>query len=65
MPTARLKIAYDGSRFAGWAAQPGQRTVQGELESGLERILGDRVELTVGGRTDAGVHALGLHLRDE
>ncbi len=59
MPTARLKIAYDGSRFAGWAAQPGQRTVQGEIESGLERILGERVELAVAGRTDAGVHATG------
>ena len=59
MPTARLLIAYDGSRFAGWAAQPGQRTVQGELESGLERILGEQVELTVAGRTDAGVHATG------
>ena len=59
MPTARLKIAYDGSRFAGWAAQPGQRTVQGELESGLERIVGEQVEVTVAGRTDAGVHATG------
>ena len=38
MPIARLYIAYDGSRFAGWAAQPGQRTVQGEVESALERI---------------------------
>ena len=54
MPTARLDIAYDGSRFAGWAAQPGQRTVQGELESALERIVGERIELTVAGRTDTG-----------
>lgn len=59
MPTARLKIAYDGSRFSGWAAQPGQRTVQGEVESGLERICGELIELTVAGRTDAGVHATG------
>jgi tRNA pseudouridine38-40 synthase len=59
VPTAQLKIAYDGTRFAGWAAQPGQRTVQAELESALERILGERVELTVAGRTDAGVHASG------
>jgi tRNA pseudouridine38-40 synthase len=36
--TARLEIAYDGARFAGWAAQPGQRTVQGELEAALARI---------------------------
>jgi tRNA pseudouridine38-40 synthase len=56
----RLKLAYDGGPFAGWAAQPGLRTVQGELEAALERILGGRrVELTVAGRTDAGVHALG------
>ncbi|MDX6582226.1 MAG: tRNA pseudouridine38-40 synthase [Solirubrobacterales bacterium] len=59
MPTARLEIAYDGSSFAGWAAQPGQRTVQGELESALERIVGERIELTVAGRTDTGVHATG------
>jgi tRNA pseudouridine38-40 synthase len=60
MGTARLDIAYDGTRFAGWAAQPELRTVQGELEAALERILGgERVELTVAGRTDAGVHATG------
>lgn len=59
MPTTRLKIAYEGTRFAGWAAQPGRRTVQGELEAALERILGgQRVSLSVAGRTDAGVHAL-------
>jgi tRNA pseudouridine38-40 synthase len=59
VPTARLDIAYDGSRFAGWAAQPGQRTVQSEVESVLERIVGERLELTVAGRTDTGVHATG------
>jgi tRNA pseudouridine38-40 synthase len=60
MATFRLDIAYDGTRLAGWAAQPKLRTVQGELEAALERILGsERVELTVAGRTDAGVHALG------
>jgi tRNA pseudouridine38-40 synthase len=58
--TVRLEIAYDGTRFAGWAAQPEHRTVQGELETAVRRILGgERVELTVAGRTDAGVHALG------
>jgi tRNA pseudouridine38-40 synthase len=55
----RLDIAYHGAGFAGWAAQPGVRTVQGELEGGLERILGSRTPLTVAGRTDAGVHAWG------
>lgn len=59
MSTARLEIAYEGTRFAGWAAQPGLRTVQETVEAALERILGgERVALTVAGRTDAGVHAL-------
>jgi tRNA pseudouridine38-40 synthase len=56
--TARLTIEYDGSRFAGWAAQPGERTVQGELERALAVLLRQPVRLTVGGRTDRGVHAL-------
>lgn len=55
----RLDIEYDGSGFSGWAAQPGLRTVQGELERALETILRERIELTVAGRTDAGVHAWG------
>jgi tRNA pseudouridine38-40 synthase len=55
----RLDIEYDGSRFSGWARQPGMRTVQAELEMGLETILREPVELKVAGRTDAGVHARG------
>jgi tRNA pseudouridine38-40 synthase len=55
----RLDLAYYGARFAGWAAQPGKRTVQGELETALESILGGPAPLTVAGRTDAGVHAWG------
>jgi tRNA pseudouridine38-40 synthase len=55
----RLTIAYDGSPFAGWAAQPGLRTVQGELEAALETIFQHPVPVTVAGRTDAGVHAWG------
>jgi tRNA pseudouridine38-40 synthase len=54
-----MNLAYHGARFAGWAAQPGQRTVQGELEAALERLLGRAMPLTVAGRTDAGVHAWG------
>lgn len=57
--TARLTIEYDGTDFAGWARQPGLRTVQGELEDALATLRGgDRVDLTVAGRTDRGVHAL-------
>lgn len=55
----RLDIAYDGSHFRGWARQPGLRTVQGELESALARIVGGAPRLVVAGRTDAGVHATG------
>lgn len=59
MPTVRLEIEYDGSGFRGWARQPGLRTVQGELETALATVLRQPVELTVAGRTDTGVHALG------
>jgi tRNA pseudouridine38-40 synthase len=57
--TVRIDLAYHGAGFAGWATQPGARTVQGELEAALERILGHPAPLTVAGRTDAGVHAWG------
>ncbi|RRJ87602.1 tRNA pseudouridine(38-40) synthase TruA [Gulosibacter macacae] len=59
----RLDIAYDGTAFSGWAAQPGLRTVQGTLEDALRILYRDLDDsgplLTVAGRTDAGVHALG------
>jgi tRNA pseudouridine38-40 synthase len=57
--TVRLDIEYDGAGFSGWAAQAGMRTVQGELQAGLETILREPIRLTVAGRTDAGVHAIG------
>lgn len=55
-----LRLAYDGTDFAGFAAQPGQRTVQGEVEAALSRLL-STPGITVRGasRTDAGVHAHG------
>jgi tRNA pseudouridine38-40 synthase len=62
---SKLTLQYDGSGFAGWACQPGMRTVQGELERSLHTILGERdadgepLSLTVAGRTDRGVHAWG------
>ncbi|MBB4929393.1 tRNA pseudouridine38-40 synthase [Lipingzhangella halophila] len=56
----RLDIAYDGAGFSGWAEQPDRRTVQGELQVALRRVLRvDSARLTVAGRTDAGVHARG------
>ncbi|MGP3981902.1 tRNA pseudouridine(38-40) synthase TruA [Streptomyces sp. KR80] len=57
----RLDLSYDGRDFSGWARQRERRTVQGELESALQTVmrLPDPVELTVAGRTDAGVHARG------
>lgn len=55
----RLDLAYVGTDFAGWARQPGLRTVQGVLEDGLATVLRDDVRLVVAGRTDAGVHARG------
>jgi len=55
----RLEIEYDGTGFRGWAKQPGLRTVQGELEAALATVLRESIELTVAGRTDTGVHAVG------
>ena len=59
----KLTIEYDGTDFAGWALQPGKRTVQQELERALRTVLGEEdlegrpLTLAVAGRTDAGVHA--------
>jgi tRNA pseudouridine38-40 synthase len=61
----KLTLEYDGSEFAGWARQPGLRSVQEELENVLRTILGEHghdgqpLVLTVAGRTDRGVHAWG------
>ena len=55
----RLDLGYDGTAFAGWAAHPGLRTVQGVLTAALATLLRTDVAVTVAGRTDAGVHATG------
>jgi tRNA pseudouridine38-40 synthase len=54
----RLTIAYDGTAFRGWAAQPGLRTVEGTLGDALGRTFSSWDGLQVAGRTDTGVHAL-------
>jgi tRNA pseudouridine38-40 synthase len=55
----RLQVAYDGTDFSGWAVQPDRRTVAGVLLAAVERVMGPVSNLTVAGRTDAGVHASG------
>ena len=55
----KLVLEYDGTRYRGWQVQPAARTVQGEVEAALSRILNTPTRVRVGGRTDAGVHAQG------
>ena len=55
----RAVIEYDGTAFAGSQVQPNARTVQGELEEALNRLMGERTQVRLAGRTDAGVHATG------
>jgi tRNA pseudouridine38-40 synthase len=55
----KVVVRYDGYGFAGWQVQPGQRTIQSEIERAMEIIAGYPVKITGSGRTDSGVHALG------
>jgi tRNA pseudouridine38-40 synthase len=59
MGVVKVTLEYDGTGFSGWAAQPGLRTVEGELRAALDRVFPRWSGLAVAGRTDAGVHALG------
>jgi tRNA pseudouridine38-40 synthase len=59
MSVVKLTLEYDGTDFSGWAAQPGLRTVEGELRRALAAVYQRWDGLAVAGRTDAGVHALG------
>jgi tRNA pseudouridine38-40 synthase len=59
MAVVKLILEYDGTGFAGWAAQPGERTVEGELRRALGVVFPAWDGLAVAGRTDAGVHARG------
>ena len=55
----RMTLEYDGTAFRGWAAQPGERTVEGSLQEALATVYPRWSGLAVAGRTDTGVHALG------
>ena len=60
MRNLRLVLCYDGTRYRGWQRLPGKaETIQGKLETTLSRILGEEIEISGSGRTDAGVHARG------
>ena len=55
----KIELTYDGTNYFGWAKQPDQRTIQGEIEAALAKVIGTEIDTYVAGRTDAGVHALG------
>ena len=60
MRNIRLLICYDGTRYKGWQRLNGmENTIQGKLEQTLSKILGEQVEISGSGRTDAGAHAIG------
>jgi tRNA pseudouridine38-40 synthase len=56
----RMTVEFDGGRFFGWQVQPEKRTVQGHLELALATLLREKVNVNGAGRTDSGVHALGM-----
>lgn len=53
-----LKVAYDGTRYAGFARQPGQETIEGILDQTISELTGEQIRVIGASRTDAGVHAL-------
>jgi tRNA pseudouridine38-40 synthase len=59
VPTFKLTLEYDGSRYHGWQIQPNLPTIQGALEAAVRRITQQPIKVIGAGRTDAGVHALG------
>lgn len=60
MRNVRIDLCYDGTRYRGWQRLAGENhTIQGKLEAALSRILGEEIEISGSGRTDAGAHAKG------
>lgn len=59
MPTVKLIVEYDGTRYAGWQRQPDQPTIQEAIETAVKQLTQRDVSVIGAGRTDAGVHALG------
>lgn len=60
MRNIRLLVCYDGTRYKGWQRLPGvENTIQGKLEQTLSKLLGEEIEISGSGRTDAGAHAMG------
>ncbi|WP_199535078.1 MULTISPECIES: tRNA pseudouridine(38-40) synthase TruA [unclassified Roseburia] len=56
----KMILQYDGSRYSGWQVQGNtEQTIQGKLQSVLEKMTGEEIEIHGSGRTDAGVHAMG------
>ncbi|UCG30839.1 MAG: tRNA pseudouridine(38-40) synthase TruA [candidate division WOR-3 bacterium] len=59
MRNLSMVVEYEGTHFFGWQYQPAKRTVQGELQAALKKVIGENIKLVGAGRTDQGVHALG------
>ena len=56
-----IKIEYDGTKFVGWQCQKNGKTVQGEIEKSIKKILKQKTKIVGAGRTDKGVHAKGQY----
>ena len=57
MQNIKIVIAYDGTQYGGWQVQKNAKTVQGEIEKTLKKVLKEKIRVIGSGRTDAGVHA--------
>ena len=58
MPTWRLELEYEGTRYRGWQIQHNAKTIQGEMQDAARQLFASKVEIYGSGRTDAGVHAV-------